>query len=116
MIYLGVGLWADGSHHNLVNFFEICLRPEMVKRGRAELLNELSQSFGASDRHIVISSEALFGQAKLGHFVDSLASLSGSPIAIEAIIVCPEHFDCAASQYNQQVKDPVMMERGIPDD
>lgn len=117
VIYPKVGLWADGAHHNLVfNFFEIYLWPQMVKRSRAELLDELSQSFGASERDVVISSEVLFGRAGLGHFVDALASLSSSPIAIEAIAVCREHFALAASQYNQQVKDPVTMERDTPDD
>jgi len=116
VIYPKVDLWADGAHHNLVfNFFEIYLRPEMVKRSRAELLAELSKAFCASDRDIVISSEALFGQTKLDNFIDTLASLVENPVAIEIIVVCREHFGRAASQYNQQVKDPVTMERDTPD-
>ena len=117
VIYPKVDLWADGAHHNLAfNLLQMQPRPETVKRDRAELLDELARCFGASDRDIVISSEALFGHAKLGQFIETLASVSGGPIAVDIIVVCREHFGRVASQYNQQVKDPVLMERGTPDD
>jgi len=51
VIYPKVGLWADGSHHNLVlNYFGEYGRPEVVREDPAELLARIGKEARRSTR------------------------------------------------------------------
>lgn len=117
VLYPRVGLWADGSHHNLVlNYFRDYTRPEVVREDAALLLNRIGEAAARSDRDLVISSEILFGRRKIGDFAAAMQRHLGKSFRIEVIVVVREHFERAASLYNQRVKDAVTNERRDPDD
>lgn len=117
IIYPKVGMWADGSHHNLVlNFLGEYARPEMVREDAGTLFARIGEEARTSDRDLVISSEILAGRRNLGEFVQALQNeLGGEPFRVEIVVVAREHFERAASLYNQRVKDAVFAERRSPD-
>jgi hypothetical protein len=117
IIYPKVGMWADGSHHNLVlNYFGDYARPEMVRENAESLFARIGEEARASDRDLLISSEILAGRRNLGEFVQALQKqLGGDPFRVEAVMVAREHFERAASLYNQRVKDAVSAEPRNPD-
>jgi len=117
VIYPQVGLSKGGSHNNLAaNFFADFSRPDVDRSDPGALMEELGRAFAASDRDVVISSEALFGRTELRRFIEALtAQFSGPRIAVEIVVVCREHFGRIASAYNQRVKDVVRFERDAPD-
>lgn len=108
IIYPKVGLFADGSHHNLV--YQIL--GEVRRSSRAvwqqsldSLLEKFSHETSASDRNIVISSEVLAESRDVGAFIRSLIPHVG-PVDVEIIFVCREHFARAASWYNDRMRAP----------
>jgi hypothetical protein len=116
VIYPKVGLWADGSHHNLVlNYFGEFSRPEVVREDPADLLARIGQEARGSRRDIVISSEILAGRKNLAAFTEAIEREVGESLRIELVMVAREHFERAASLYNQRVKDAVTGETRDPD-
>jgi hypothetical protein len=116
VLYPKVGLWADGSHHNLVlNYFGEYTRPEVVRENPADLLARIGREARQSDRNIVISSEILAGRKDLTGFTAALEREVGESLRVELVMVVREHFERAASLYNQRVKDGVTGEKRDPD-
>jgi hypothetical protein len=116
VIYPKVGLWADGSHHNLIlNYFGEYTRPEVVREDPASLLARIGEEARRSNRDIVISSETLAGRKDIAGFSAALEREIGSPLRVEIVVVVREHFERAASLYNQRVKDAVTGETRDPD-
>lgn len=116
VLYPRVGLWPDGSHHNLVlNFFGDYNRPDVTREDPRELLAQIGGEARASDRNLVISSEILAGRRNLGEFVDALQTAIGEVCRIVLVVVAREHRERAASLYNQRVKDAVIGETREPD-
>jgi hypothetical protein len=117
VIYPKVGLWGDGSHHNLVlNFYRDYARPEIVREDIADLFSRIGSEAAASRQDVVISSEVLAGRQKPGEFVRALATHLGDDFQTEFIVGVREHFERAASIYNQRVKDAVTCETRGPDE
>lgn len=117
VMYPQVGLSRGGSHNNLiVNFFSDKNRSDAVKADPRKLLDELGRAFAASDRNVVISSEALFGRPGIRRFIEALTQQFNEPVSVELIVACREHFGRIASAYNQRVKDVGRFEREGPDD
>jgi hypothetical protein len=117
VIYPKVGLWADGSHHNLVlNFYEEYRRPEMMRCDTELLLAQIAEETAKSDLAVVISSEILAGRNDVERFIRALMPLVNcAPEDVEILLLCREHFERAASLYNQRVKDAVTSETRGPD-
>jgi hypothetical protein len=116
VLYPKVGLWADGSHHNLVlNYFGEYARPEVVRDKPADLLARIGAEAKRSNRNIVISSEILAGRKNLADFSDALEREIGESLRVELVMVVREYFERAASLYNQRVKDGVTGEKRDPD-
>lgn len=112
--YPRVGLWADGAHHNLVfNFFGDARRPELVRADPDAQFNEVAQLAAANGQDLLISSESLVGH-EVGTFTRALLARLGPGWEAELLFVCREHYDWAASLYNQSVKDPAMREGRSP--
>jgi hypothetical protein len=117
VIYPKVGLWADGSHHNLIlNFYEDYARPEVVRENIDGLLDRIGAEAGTSHRNVVISSEILGGRQRPGKFIRALAARLGPDFEVEIVAGIREHFERAASVYNQRVKDAVTRETCDPDE
>jgi hypothetical protein len=116
VLYPRVGLWPDGSHHNLVlNFFGNYQRPDVVQEEPERLLAQIAREARATDRDVVISSEILAGHRKLGKFIAALQGAIGEACSVVLVVVAREHRERAASLYNQRVKDAVIGETGEPD-
>lgn len=118
LIYPKVGLWADGSHHNLVfNYCGDAHRPEIARAEPAELLARIGEETRARSGSVVISSELLANGVDTRKFAEAMLSfLEPADWSTEILFVAREHFERAASCYNQDVKDSVTMERREPDD
>jgi hypothetical protein len=115
--YPKVGLWADGSHHNLV--FSVLpqdRRPEAKVLPFEDAMQQVRAEATRSNKDIVISSEVLNGTT-VPRFVDKvavgLADLIGEVVLV---IVVREHLERTASVYNQRVKDWFYCEQNAPDD
>jgi hypothetical protein len=116
VLYPRVGLWPDGSHHNLVlNFFGNYQRPDVIREDPGHLLARLGQEARASNRDLVISSETLAGHRNLGRFTAALQDAIGGQCRLVLVVVAREHRERAASLYNQRVKDAVTGETRDPD-
>ncbi|HEX3665856.1 MAG TPA: hypothetical protein VHU23_11550 [Rhizomicrobium sp.] len=116
VLYPRVGLWPDGSHHNLVlNFFGDYQRPDLIRQDPRQLLAQIGVEARASDRDIVISSEILAGRRNLGEFATGLEAAIGEKCRVVLVVVAREHRERAASLYNQRVKDAVTGETRDPD-
>lgn len=114
VIYPRVGLWADGSHHNLVfNFFGNAARPELVRADPGAQLTEVAALTQGNTLDLLISSEALVSQ-DAGALIGALLERLGPGWEAEILFTCREQYDWAASLYNQSVKDPAMRERRPP--
>lgn len=117
IIYPKIGLWADGSHHNLVfNFYGNFSRPEIIRADVGEMFDQIGGEARASDRDVLISSEGLIGR-DVGALIRALLPhLGDGPWQPEILLACRDHFERAASLYNQRVKDALVRERSEPDD
>jgi hypothetical protein len=116
VLYPRVGLWPDGSHHNLVlNFFGDYQRPEVAQENPERLLAQIGREAADSDRDVVISSEILAGRYNLGEFISALQAAIGEDCRVVLVVVAREHRERAASLYNQRVKDAVLGESREPD-
>lgn len=116
VIYPKVGLWSDGSHHNLIlNYFRDYTRPEVVREDPADLIARIGNEARRSHRDIVISSEILAGRKDIAGFTAALEQEIGEALRVELVAVVREHFERAASLYNQRVKDAVTGETRDPD-
>jgi hypothetical protein len=116
VIYPKVGLWPDGSHHNLVlNFLGDFSRAEVVPENVEELFDRIADEAVGSDRDVVISSEILAGHKRAADFIHALRARLGANWRVEILFVVRDHLERAASIYNQRVKDPVFCERRDPD-
>lgn len=116
VLYPRVGLWPDGSHHNLVlNFFGNFQRPDVIRENPEDLLAQLRHEARASDRNLVISSETLAGHRNLGKFIAALQEAIGGGCRVVLVVVTREHRERVASLYNQRVKDAVTGETRGPD-
>lgn len=115
VIYPKVGLWPDGSHHNLVfNFYRIFARPDAERLDLNSALAEIGDGARRSGNSVVVSSEALFGQ-DLRPFLDALLrAIHARPDEAEILVVHREPYARAASAYNQSVKDSQYSERRPP--
>jgi hypothetical protein len=117
VLYPRVGLWPDGSHHNLVlNYFGDFHRPDVAREDRGRLLAQIGEAARASNRDIVISSEILAGRRNLSAFVSALQTAIGENCRVVLVVVAREHRERAASLYNQRVKDAVTGETRTPDE
>lgn len=117
VLYPHVGLWGDGSHHNLVlNFYGEYQRPEMERENVGCLFARLADEAPASDRDLVISSEMLAGRKKIRDFANAIQTAAGCELRIVCVVVVREHRERAASLYNQRVKDAVFLEQRSPDE
>jgi len=117
VLYPKVGLWPDGSHHNLVfNFFGDYSRAEVVREYASELFARIASEAAASSRDVLISSESLAGHNRAPEFISALLARMGGGFRPEIIFVVREHFERASSVYNQQVKDRATRERRDPAD
>ncbi len=117
VIYPKVGLWGDGAHHNLVfNFYADQTRPEIVHEDVGAMFAQIAREAQESDRNIVISSEVLGGRKAPRKFVRALLAQLGTEFEAEILLGVREHFERAASIYNQRVKDGVICERRGPDE
>ena len=115
--YPRVGLWPDGSHHNLVlNFLEDYQRPDLVRNDPQAMLVQIGEAARASSRDIVISSEILAGSKKIADFVAAVQAAIGEECRVVFVVVAREHRERAASLYNQRVKDAVLGETRDPDE
>ena len=117
VLYPKVGLWPDGSHHNLVlNFFDHYQRRDVIRADAGQLLAQIGELARDSNRDVAISSEILSARRDLKEFVDALQRhIGGEALRVELLVLVREHFERAASLYNQRVKDPVSAERRDPD-
>jgi hypothetical protein len=115
VVYPKVGLWADGSHHNLVfNFYGAFERPEVIRSELNTLFAAVRDEACASHGNILISSEALLGR-DVRPFIKALHDCLGKLILdTEILLTCREHFARASSLYNQSVKDFALFERQTP--
>jgi hypothetical protein len=117
VIYPKVGLWADGSHHNLVlNFYGDSTRPEVVREDSTEQFARIAAEARQSRRDLIISSEVLGGRQKPGLFIRALLDALGPEFSPQILVCVREHFERAASVYNQRVKDAVTCEQRSPDE
>jgi hypothetical protein len=118
IVYPKVGLWSDGSHHNFVfNFFGAAARPEIVRTPVQTLLCQLRDCVEKTTGNVLISSEALCEFPDACAFIECVATAIGDLISeIEVVAVFREHFERAASLYNQMVKDHFYCEHRSPDD
>src|SRR5262249_25017319 len=97
VIYPKVGLWDDGSHHNLIlNYFSEYTRPEVVREDAAGLLARIGEEARRSNRDIVISSEILAGRKDVTGLTAALEQEIGEPLRVEIVAVVREHFERAA--------------------
>jgi hypothetical protein len=116
VIYPKTALWADGSHHNLAfNFYGDFRRPEVVRIDVEAAFEQIAAQARRSGRNIVISSEQLVS-TDVGRFITALRRRLDSTWRVEIILVCREHYERAASLYNQAVKDFASGERRLPGD
>ncbi len=116
VVYPEVGLSRGGSHNDLIaNLIGDHSRPDVIQVDQSKLLADLQRAVGASERDVVISSEALAGRHDMGRLLETLTVLFDGSVRVELIIVCREHFGRAASAYNQRVKDGWLREREPPD-
>lgn len=114
VIYPRVGLWADGAHHNLVfNFYGDAARPELVRADSGAQLAEVAALTEGNAQDLLISAESLVSQ-DAGDLIGALLEKLGPGWEAEILFTCREHYDWAASLYNQSVKDPAMRERRPP--
>jgi hypothetical protein len=117
VIYPQAGRWADGSHHNLVfNFFRDYARAATVQEEIDTLFGRIATEAERSDSNVLISSEVLFGRKRAPDFVRELLARLGPDFRAEILFVVRNHFERAASVYNQRVKDAVFCERREPDE
>lgn len=115
LIYPKVGLWWDGSHHDLIyNFFPDLSHPKSKKADIADLFSAIAAEAGDQGRNIVISSEVLWG-LDVGSFVRALRPYIGNR-KVEVLVTCREHFSLATSMYAHCVKDPRFGEKNLPGD
>ncbi len=115
VLYPRVGLWGDGSHHNLVlNFFGDYQRPEVIRDNPDRMLAQIGKEARTSHRDIVLSSEILAGPRKLGDFATAVQAAIGEECRVVLVVAAREHRERAASLYNQRVKDPVLGETRDP--
>ena len=115
LLYPKIGLWHDGSHHNLVfSFFHDESRPE-ARLEKAELIfDHIAEIARRVSLDIVISSEALSNRDLSEFILDLSSCLEIEQDCIEILVVCREHFERAASLYNQALKDPIFREARLP--
>lgn len=117
VIYPRVGLWADGSHHNLVfNYFEDFRRSEVIRADVDDMFRQIGAESRQSDDNLIISSEILVDKDIPGFISALLPYLAEGDWTPEILFACREHYERAASQYNQRVKDKASMERSSPDE
>jgi hypothetical protein len=91
-------------------------RPESRLLHMADAMQQVRAEAARCDDDILISSEGLPG-AKVPKFANELVSaLDGLVGEVILAIVVREHFERAASVYNQGVKDPFSCEKREPDD
>lgn len=116
VIYPKVGLWADGSHHNLVlSYFGDHSRAEASREDAGEMLARIGEEARRSSRDVVISSEGLIMRDFRAFAGAVLASIGDTDFGVEILFVAREHFGWTASLYNQRVKDPFVAETREPD-
>jgi hypothetical protein len=116
VVYPKVGLWPDGSHHNLVlNYFRDYARAEAVPDDIETLFDRIADEAGRSDRDVLVSSESLGGAGRSLAFIEALLTRVGPAFDAEILFVVRDHFARAASVYNQRVKDAATRECRDPD-
>jgi hypothetical protein len=117
LLYPEAGRWADGAHHNLVfNYFEDFRRAEVVRESAEQIFRKIETEIHEHDGHVLISSEALVAY-DIGRFFDGIRLRIGQHFSnIEILLTYREHFELAASLYNQRVKDPFYMEQRDPNE
>ncbi len=116
VLYPQVGLWSDGSHHNLVfNFFGDHRRPETTREDAGALFARIANAAKQSGRNIVISSEVLPGR-DIAAFANALLQYLGGTFRVELVVVVREHLERAASLYCHRVMDGFTAETCTPDE
>ena len=116
VLYPQVGLWSDGSHHNLVfNFFGDHRRPETTREDADALFAQIAAAAEQSGRNIVISSEALPGR-DIAAFANALLQHLGGTFRVQLVAVVREHLERAASLYGHRVMDGFTAESCTPDE
>lgn len=116
VIYPKVGLWDSGNHHGLVFKVFAEQRPQKKAKGRLDkMLDAISKETRGNDRNIIISSEAL-ESLDVGAFVRTLLPHIDSPVDVEILFTCREHFSRAASWYNHRLRSRRSKEWRTPDE
>jgi hypothetical protein len=111
VIYPKVGLWRDGSHHNLIlNYFGDYERPEIVPKDAGEMLDQIARDAKQLPGNVVISSEQLAPRPGITEFAEDLLSRLGTDFRVCFIVVVREHISRIGSNYNQEVKDSFFRE------
>jgi hypothetical protein len=121
VVYPKAGLEPPGSHHGLVyEFFGNDRNGKISNRSAInQLLKQIELESKGSDRNVVISSEALeLKWSDVGKFANALLPhLSRTPLDVEIILACREHFSRAASWYNHRTRAlGVNKQRVLPDE
>lgn len=116
VIYPKVGLWSDGSHHNLVlNFLGNYNHAETVCEDIRSLFGRICAEARQSGKPVVISSEILSDDfCDTGEFVRALHASLGDEFRVVILFVVRQHYDRAKSYYAQCVADPFIGERREP--
>ncbi len=107
IIYPKVGLWAGGSHHNLVfNFYGDAPKVHhQAKEDISLLFEQIGREARKSPLSVLISSEWLARRKDVGLFVRNLMPyLESTPLEVEILFMCREHFERAASLYSHGLK------------
>lgn len=117
IVYPKVGLWKDGSHHNLIfSLMNDRTRPDAIHEEPAQLLQRLAAITSDATQSVLISSEAI-NPFQLPTLIEKIAPAVGlNQNSVEVVYVCRDHYARAASLYNQAVKDHVSRETRLPDE
>jgi hypothetical protein len=77
-------------------------------------MDSLAAECDRADRNIVLSAE-IIDNKDIGAFVQALLDRLHTPVDVEIVIACREHFSRAASLYNHRVRRRKSGERRLPD-
>jgi hypothetical protein len=112
----GLGLGGPGQahgHHGLV--FAFFGRDGDAGADIDRLFKSVAEEAKRHDRNLLISAEVLESK-DLGAFVRALLSYLESPMEVEILFTCREHFARAASLYNHRFRRRRSRERRSPDE
>jgi hypothetical protein len=111
VIYPKAGQWKGGAHHNLVyNYVGQLEHAQATHEDIDGLFASIAAEARGSQLPVLISSELLSGQRNSVEFIEMLKSRLDGDFEVEILFTVREHFDRAASDYNQRVKAKGLVE------